>query len=429
MIHEVHLPPLTLKRLTDVVVLQMWLLLYAASHSTLDPTDCANHLDKCPRFRGRGEKIVNWISKASTTRLKPLQDIAEDPAPISDKRRWVKQLISDVFRLLKKPSGTLQRLEPNTRTPWQKAASEFLINFYQEVLRNSTSRFPGYIFSFSDTDENPSAFGAQDFLTEFQKINPKLYICPACDESKYRTKASRIETDIDHYLPKSQYPHLSCHPYNLVPSCSLCNQRMKQGLDPLTGKTNNLITQRRLEDIFNLYRESGLAEKTYLEIKVKNKQQPTRICELKAKENYNLFERIEVIKEIHRIPERWSEQIEEIEDELYRQLENLLRVMPVSLDYTQNLLDYLDYSLSTDYIQGRGKVAFSFAKGWVLATLINDAEIDTSSSVLIKELTSRFGYYLDESSDEISSTASLLKRDKARLSIEEAQKMRQIIKS
>jgi hypothetical protein len=204
---------------------------------------------------------------------------------------------------------------------------------------------------------------------------------------------------------------------------------MKQGLDPLTGKTNNLITQRRLEDIFNLYRESGLAEKTYLEIKVKNKQQPTRICELKAKENYNLFERIEVIKEIHRIPERWSEQIEEIEDELYRQLENLLRVMPVSLDYTQNLLDYLDYSLSTDYIQGRGKVAFSFAKGWVLATLINDAEIDTSSSVLIKELTSRFGYYLDESSDEISSTASLLKRDKARLSIEEAQKMRQIIKS
>ncbi|HYW21446.1 MAG TPA: hypothetical protein VE956_19525 [Nodularia sp. (in: cyanobacteria)] len=148
MIHEVHLSPLTLKRLTDVVVLQMWLLLYAASHSTVEETDCANRLDKCPRFRGRGKKIVGWIKTASVSRLKPLQDIAQDPASISDKRRWVKQLISDVFRLLNKPSGTLQPLDPKTITPWQKAASDFLIDFYKEVLRKSTNSFPEYIFSF-----------------------------------------------------------------------------------------------------------------------------------------------------------------------------------------------------------------------------------------------------------------------------------------
>jgi hypothetical protein len=412
--------------------------LYAASHSTLDPTDCANHLDKCPRFRGRGKKIVGWIKTASVSRFKPLQDIAQDPASISDKRRWVKQLISDVFRLLNKPSGTLQPLDPRTITPWQKAASDFLIDFYEEVLRQSPNNrrqnigFPAYIFS----DENPSPFGAQDFLTEFQntnqKIRQRLYICPACDESKYSTKAGTIKTDIDHYLPKSQYPHLSCHPYNLVPSCLLCNQRIKQKSDPLTRQMINPGTQRSLKDIFKLYRDSGLAEQTYLEIKLQTKNKPTEICALKAKLNYDLFEKIAVINEAHKIPERWIEQIDEIEYDIYQELGNFLGALPISLNDIQTLIDCFDYVLSSSYIQKLGKSPYSFARGWLLAALINDTEElglqHNKLSPLLEELKLRKPQHFDELSIEDSNTEDLLRKTQARLSIAEAQKMRQTIK-
>ncbi|MUH01143.1 hypothetical protein F7734_56315 [Scytonema sp. UIC 10036] len=69
MIHDVHLPDLTRERLTDVVVLQIWLLFYAASNSTLDQTDCGDRLNRCPRFRGRGEKIAKWIGVKTRIQL------------------------------------------------------------------------------------------------------------------------------------------------------------------------------------------------------------------------------------------------------------------------------------------------------------------------------------------------------------------------
>ncbi|HYW21447.1 MAG TPA: hypothetical protein VE956_19530 [Nodularia sp. (in: cyanobacteria)] len=196
-------------------------------------------------------------------------------------------------------------------------------------------------------------------------------------------------------------------------------------------------TQRNLQDIFQLYRETGLVEQSYLEIRIKTEHQPTKICALKAKENYNLFEKIDVINEVHKIPERWNQQIDEIENNIYGHLEGLLLAMPVSLDDTQSLLNCLDYALSTSYLQKRGQDPFAFVRSCLLAALINDAEIalkassssQAKSSVLLKELTRRLEPNLGEISNEVADTVSLLKRQKALLSIAEAQKMRQIIKS
>jgi hypothetical protein len=47
-------------------------------------------------------------------------------------------------------------------------------------------------------------------------IASPLGICPLCSH--------REVTQIDHYLPKSEYPRLSVVPINLVPSCSDCNK-------------------------------------------------------------------------------------------------------------------------------------------------------------------------------------------------------------
>lgn len=47
-------------------------------------------------------------------------------------------------------------------------------------------------------------------------IASPLGICPLCSH--------REVTQIDHYLPKAEYPRLSIVPINLVPSCSDCNK-------------------------------------------------------------------------------------------------------------------------------------------------------------------------------------------------------------
>jgi hypothetical protein len=438
MIHDVHLPNLTRERLTDVVVLQIWLLFYAASNSTLDRTDCGDRLNKCHRFRGRGEKIAKWIWLASETRLKPLQDFAQDPTPSTDKRKWVKQLACEAFRLLKKPTGTLEPLDNQTITPWQKAASDFLIGFYEKVLREVGSPrrrnpgFPAYIFS----DNNPSSFGAQEFLTAFKAANSKLFICPACDESKYSTNTNNaIQTDIDHYLPKSKYPHLACHPYNLVPICPICNQRIKRESDPLTYQRNRLGTRRKLEDIFGLYRDPGLWNQTYLEVSLKSQITLTQIGLLKPKGGLNVGEKIDDLQETYRIPERWNKQVNEIEPYIYRKIEALLKVFPISFDDSQTLLDCFDYSLSKDYLEERGQISFTIARAWVLAALINETEevlqisssSQTTSSALLDELNLGLKQKIDKLPIEESNTASLFKKNKALSSINKAKEWRRCI--
>ena len=42
-------------------------------------------------------------------------------------------------------------------------------------------------------------------------------ICPYCGESK-------IE-EVDHYVPKEDYPEFTLYPYNLIPICNKCNKR------------------------------------------------------------------------------------------------------------------------------------------------------------------------------------------------------------
>ena len=85
MIHQVHLPDVTRQRLTDVVMLQLRLLSYAASAATLDEASCAQHLDHHARFRGRGIQIAQWLWRAPKRR-QPLAAFAQGPA--AEKQAW-----------------------------------------------------------------------------------------------------------------------------------------------------------------------------------------------------------------------------------------------------------------------------------------------------------------------------------------------------
>ena len=68
----------------------------------------------------------------------------------------------------------------------------------------------------------------EKFMEHFKKLNIKS--CPFCNnnyvyfykktENKYNTIAT-----LEHYYPKSKYPHLSLSFFNLIPSCNTCNSK------------------------------------------------------------------------------------------------------------------------------------------------------------------------------------------------------------
>lgn len=53
----------------------------------------------------------------------------------------------------------------------------------------------------------------------------KVTVCPYCNRQYVFTlDADEVRPQFDHYYPKSIYPYLAVSIFNLVPSCSICNQ-------------------------------------------------------------------------------------------------------------------------------------------------------------------------------------------------------------
>jgi hypothetical protein len=65
------------------------------------------------------------------------------------------------------------------------------------------------------------SFDRSQFVEIFKEENFDR-VCPFCD-------GDMNGPQVDHWLPKSKYPALSCHPKNLVPVCYRCNSRECKG--------------------------------------------------------------------------------------------------------------------------------------------------------------------------------------------------------
>lgn len=95
----------------------------------------------------------------------------------------------------------------------------------------------------------------KEFL-RYEKVDSKLkeeffkkifdnwnYYCPYCWKSliihwnNWDNNKFRRLYDIEHFLPRSKYPHLSVNLYNWLPSCMACNQRVKRDKNPLDNIT------------------------------------------------------------------------------------------------------------------------------------------------------------------------------------------------
>lgn len=81
----------------------------------------------------------------------------------------------------------------------------------------------------------------------FQKLHSEWWIhfCPYCGKNTIihfwveDDKKFKRLYDIEHFLPRSSYSSLSINPYNRLPACMSCNQRLKLDNDPLKNKTSD----------------------------------------------------------------------------------------------------------------------------------------------------------------------------------------------
>ena len=89
------------------------------------------------------------------------------------------------------------------------------------------------------------SFNRDQFVRVFQEENNDQ-VCPFCD-------GEMDGAEVDHWLPKSVYPALSCHPENLVPACGRCN-RLKGKKLPLASNGS-----RPFDEWFHPYRRPAYA--------------------------------------------------------------------------------------------------------------------------------------------------------------------------
>lgn len=81
------------------------------------------------------------------------------------------------------------------------------------------------IFNYSKFT-NDKDYGRHDIITSLN-----VSVCPYCNRqyvtSYGKPDNKKTTADLDHYYPKSKYPYLALSLYNFIPSCQICNSRMK----------------------------------------------------------------------------------------------------------------------------------------------------------------------------------------------------------
>lgn len=114
---------------------------------------------------------------------------------------------------------------------YEKLVDYFIIsaqeiqNLKKEEKRNLKEFFKKSQFNY----ENFKNLIAEFFINNSDKL--KIYSCFYCDCAYtgifFRSKNKRRMFDVDHFFPNSQFPMFCLSLYNFVPSCQVCNSRIK----------------------------------------------------------------------------------------------------------------------------------------------------------------------------------------------------------
>ena len=173
------------------------------------------------------------------------------------------------------------------------------------------------------------------FKENFKKEN-KLSVCSYCDID---TISNDRNAWIEHFLPKSIFPYLSCNPMNLIPSCTSCN---------VSGSGKGVMYKNPIANQYNMQ----IGEKIDFELVGQT---------IKINDNANVS--VENYIELLNLRTRYS-------DELISQ--DVLTTLKISYNLFLNAknIDEFDKNIFFDYLQDMGRInGFYFVQKGLLNSI------------------------------------------------------------
>lgn len=226
-LHPIKLPS-SASNLRRIVALQRILLT-----ALCDPTLTPNQIDRV--WLQNVWRMLNpaWVKKFSQGGARSILHSLKEIAAASPA---VRQTISLEFRrqnrvrTLIEAGGDFKLLLelPGVDATLSDHIQKFFGRCYELLGHNSNRNWYGYELGNSRTITKLSY---KDAI--YQTNRQTMRVCPYCD-------GSNDSPELDHYYPKRHYPFLACSPWNLIPSCSVCNSITAKGDgSPITLGTPN----------------------------------------------------------------------------------------------------------------------------------------------------------------------------------------------
>lgn len=378
MIHTVCMPDQDKNLLLEIVNLQKIILALASEREMVfreDGAEIKAHFETLPNYEANAQKIAGWFTAKKKTLFAWLNLYAQY-SDIEAKRALREKIEADIELLLNPTQQKLQVLLPLrtlAKDSWEYGIGNFFYGFY-DVWQGAG--FQGYLFG-AETAVGRN-YTRSAFVQHFAAKNDNLFICPICDASAYRNEISTgTYTSIDHFFPRSKYPHLSIHPLNLLPMCPACNSGEAGTRDP--HENVDSITELLLP-----YHEeiNGLSRRTYIEVKFRPlgeerdevDESHALSLSLKVSSAYNselLVKQVENFKRAYSVQDRWNKDknLTLIDEHVFRRVRQFLlsdieRGEP--LHDPQFLLERLELLMAMIDMQSLGQDPFSYVMTWLL---------------------------------------------------------------
>ena len=178
---------------------------------------------------------------------------AKLPKQKGKKKKLYSQFVNNnLIKLSCDNSAILPESNFNWSVGNSKILKDFMINCFESKLDTDPFKRPG-------CSDKPT----HRFYKDFIKLNGS--ICPFCGLNQYKNIFGVQREDLDHYLYKGKYPLASVNMWNLVPTCSECNQGYKKAKDILFDGTVRKKAFYPYEDI------AGVKVKLNLDVSINTK--------------------------------------------------------------------------------------------------------------------------------------------------------------
>lgn len=384
MIHQVNASDQNTKMLRQIVDLQLNLLSLAARDNSEDEVvdNVEAALKNLYPDTTQAKNVAIWITRRKPKKLSEYNDLFAfliEFASHSDskaKQKFTEDVRYDI-ELIDTPQQERLRVTTDTNSPdWQKAAKNFFLEFYKVL--STESGFPAYLFQ---PEANRSKFRRWDFIDNFTDANPDLRLCAVCDSTLYRTTiGSRPYTSIEHFFPKSRYPHLAVHPFNLVPICPYCNSGAAGATNPFGD--DNLGVLGLILPYQTNKQSRGLSEQTYVFVDLLHdrEQHPFQLKILPNKHYPDAKTLIANFERIYKVQERWNREIDWIDQHVFRRITQFLMTDVQSgnrLEDVAFLVDRLSILMAIVSKENLGQDPFGHATVWLLKYHIDSLQAST----------------------------------------------------